>query len=228
MYDETFTVGTTDYSDVIASFSSRGPVTADGSNRLKPDVCAPGVDVRSATSGGGYAVTSGASVAAPHVAGLVALLVTANPHLAGRVGDLEALIADAAVPRSAAQCGDGTTVPNNVYGHGRIDAAAACAGALTAVVAPPVAPTLACGPNPFNPQTTVRFTLPASGHAVLTIYDPRGHEVARLVDGPLDEGPHVVAWDGRDARGATLASGTYFCRLSTLWSVETATMTLVR
>src|ERR1039458_1392180 len=55
IYDASFSVGATDSGDNIAGFSSRGPVTVDGSNRLKPDVSAPGVNIRSSVPGNGYA-----------------------------------------------------------------------------------------------------------------------------------------------------------------------------
>ncbi len=129
IYAESFSVGATSSSDLIASFSSRGPVTADGSNRRKPDISAPGVNIRSSVPGGGYqGGWSGTSMAAPHVAGLVGLLVSAQPALAGQVDTLETLIESTAVPRTTTQgCGgDGSNdVPNNVYGWGRIDALAA-------------------------------------------------------------------------------------------------------
>lgn len=126
IYDESFTVGATNSSDVIANFSSRGPVTVDGSGRRKPDVSAPGVSIRSSVRGGGYAGGwSGTSMAGPHVAGQVALLISAYPWLAGDVDQIEDIIADSAVPRTTTQsCGGDTptSVPNNVYGWGRIDA----------------------------------------------------------------------------------------------------------
>lgn len=128
IYDASFSVGATTSSDVIASYSSRGPVTVDGSNRLKPDISAPGSSVRSSIRGGGYAVFSGTSMAAPHVAGLVGLLVSANPSLSGQVDALEGIIADTAVPLTTTQtCGGvpGDQIPNNTYGYGRIDALAA-------------------------------------------------------------------------------------------------------
>ncbi|MEA3339122.1 MAG: S8 family serine peptidase, partial [Chloroflexota bacterium] len=80
IYDAAFSVGATDSGDNIASFSSRGPVTRDGSNRPKPDVSAPGVSIRSSRSGGGYTSMQGTSMAGPHVAGTVALLWSAAPR----------------------------------------------------------------------------------------------------------------------------------------------------
>ena len=131
LYDATFTVGATDSSDNIAGFSSRGPVTVDGSDRLKPDVSAPGVSVRSSIPGGGYSNSSGTSMAGPHVTGLVALLLDARPDLIGRVEEVESIIRLSSVPRTTSQqCGGipGSEIPNPVYGYGRIDALAAITG----------------------------------------------------------------------------------------------------
>jgi len=128
IYAESFSVGATSSSDSIASFSSRGPVTIDGSNRMKPDISAPGVSIRSSTYGGGYGSKDGTSMAGPHVAGLVALLISASPGLAGNVDTVEEIIELSAVPLTTTQgCGGDTStdVPNNVYGWGRIDALAA-------------------------------------------------------------------------------------------------------
>lgn len=136
IYPESFTVGATNYvTDQIADFSSRGPVLTLNplSPHRKPDVTAPGEDVRSSVKGGGYDELSGTSMAGPHVAGLVALMISANPTLAGQVDRIEEIIESTAVPRTTTQgCGgDGPNqVPNNVYGWGRIDALAAVEAAL--------------------------------------------------------------------------------------------------
>ncbi|MCU0294298.1 MAG: S8 family serine peptidase, partial [Thermoanaerobaculaceae bacterium] len=128
IYDATFSVGATDSSDNIASYSSRGPVTVDGSGRMKPDISAPGSNIRSSVPGGGYeGGWSGTSMAGPHVAGHVALLLSAMPSWIGHQDLVEARITQSAVPRTSSQtCGGvpGSQVPNNTFGHGRIDALA--------------------------------------------------------------------------------------------------------
>ena len=131
IYDEVFSVGATS-SNSLASFSSRGPVTVDGSNRRKPDISAPGVNIRSSVPGGGYeGGWDGTSMAGPHVAGLAALLISANPaKLEGNVDGLEELIREGAVTSITVTtpntCGGipATQVPNNHFGWGRIDALA--------------------------------------------------------------------------------------------------------
>ena len=92
IYDEVFSVGAVDRDNQISSFSSTGPVLADGSGRVKPDIAAPGVDVLSAVPGNGYAINSGTSMAGPHVAGVVALLWSANPALIGDIDRTEAIL----------------------------------------------------------------------------------------------------------------------------------------
>ena len=133
IYADAFTIGATDNSDVIAPFSSRGPVTVDGSNRLKPDVVAPGVGVRSAVPGGAYGSKSGTSMATPNAVGVAALVMSANPALRGQPEQVEAILRETAVPlTSATSCGGmpGSQVPNPIYGHGRLDALAAVQRAL--------------------------------------------------------------------------------------------------
>lgn len=127
IYDASFTVGATDLNDTIASFSGRGPVTVDGSSRLKPDVTAPGVSIRSSVPYDSYGTSYGTSMATPHVSGLIALLLQARPDLLGNVEGIEALIRDTALPLTTSQgCGgdEATLVPNYVYGYGRVDAGA--------------------------------------------------------------------------------------------------------
>lgn len=76
-------------------------------------------------------------------------------------------------------------------------------------------------PNPFNPTTIIRFSLPHPEESELAIYNLRGQRVATLVKGSQEAGNHVLQWDGRDAQGRELASGVYFYRLQAGNWVET-------
>ena len=130
IYKDTFTVAATNNAGVIASFSSRGPVLTDFPPEIhpKPDISAPGVTIRSSTPPASYGNKSGTSMSAPHVAGLVALIISANPSLAGQVQLIRDIIQVSAEPKFTTQaCGDDTAAssPNNVYGYGQIDALAA-------------------------------------------------------------------------------------------------------
>jgi len=129
LYDASYTVGALNTNtDTIASFSSRGPVTSDGSMRLKPDITAPGTNTRSAynTSDDAYAFLSGTSMATPHIAGAVALLWSAHPELRNDDTATETVLNDNAVHILSNTCDGGTpTTPNNTYGSGRIDILAA-------------------------------------------------------------------------------------------------------
>jgi len=78
-------------------------------------------------------------------------------------------------------------------------------------------------PNPFSANTEIVYTLPNAGHVRLVIYDVRGREVARLVDGRQGAGEHRVPWM---AEG--LPSGLYVYRLETGQTAQTRTMMLVR
>jgi serine protease AprX len=126
IYGASFTVGATDSGDNIAGFSSRGPVVIDYSQRLKPDVSAPGVAVRSCVPGTSYSSKSGTSMAGPHVVGTAALLWSAQPCLIGDMAVTEWIIEQSARPVTSTACGgDASGRPNNVYGWGIVDALAA-------------------------------------------------------------------------------------------------------
>ncbi len=125
IYPGGFSVGATNVNGDIAGFSSRGPVTYDGNIYIKPDVSAPGVSVWSCIRNGSYGNLSGTSMAGPHVAGVVALVISANPDLAGQVTQIENILKMTATPKTTSQnCGTtpGSEIPNNTYGHGIINA----------------------------------------------------------------------------------------------------------
>jgi serine protease AprX len=137
LFNNSFSVGATDIEDNIAGFSSRGSVVVDSSFRIKPDVAAPGRQVRSVTRGGVFKTFNGTSMAGPHVAGLVALIISANPKLAGQVKLIQEIIRKSADPKTAVQnCSDinGSTIPNPVFGFGRINALKAVSLAKTTIV----------------------------------------------------------------------------------------------
>jgi len=133
-------VGATDNADVIASFSSRGPSPTFGamestanyldpnwaSSRRKPDLSAPGVNVRSAAPGGGWATMSGTSMASPHVTGAIALMLQKNSNLTDK--DIWRILTTTCDTPAA-----GRPYPNQDYGWGRLNVYRALLA-----VAPPV------------------------------------------------------------------------------------------
>ena len=126
IYSSALTVGATDNFGRIATFSSRGPVTVDGSNRMKPEITAPGVNIRGAIAYNnmyqGY--WQGTSMAAPHVAAAVALLWQAKPNLVGQIAQtVNYLTQNAAGTTYTQNCGSylGKAVPNAVFGYGQLD-----------------------------------------------------------------------------------------------------------
>lgn len=130
---ETFSVGAMNHvTGKIASFSSRGPSTFDGG--MGPDVVAPGVAVLSSVTGNRYESSfwSGTSMSGPHVAGLVALMWSANKNLIGKIEETEEMIRATATKVVATDTcdGDKNKVPNNTFGHGVINAVAAVKAAL--------------------------------------------------------------------------------------------------
>lgn len=70
-------------------------------------------------------------------------------------------------------------------------------------------------PNPFNPSTTIAFSLPEEGSVRMTIYNIRGQRVRELINGRLTRGFHKVVWDGKDNGNRNVSSGLYFVRIET-------------
>jgi hypothetical protein len=84
-------------------------------------------------------------------------------------------------------------------------------------------------PNPFNPVTTISFTVPAdAARATLRIYDVAGRLVTTLIDGPVAAGEHAAVWDAMNRNGERLASGVYFARLESANGTAVRKMTLLK
>jgi len=93
---------------------------------------------------------------------------------------------------------------------------------------PPAFRLLGAHPNPFNPRTTVSFTLPAETDVRLEIYGLDGRRVALLVDGLRGPGLHETVWNGLDDRGRPAASGVYFTRLTAGSLSQVGKLTLLK
>ena len=148
-YPESFAVGAVDRNSAIAGFSSRGPSSTDGA--VKPNLAAPGVEIRSSIPGGQYAAWNGTSMATPHVAGAVALLWSGVPAALGRVAETRRAMEDTARRQVLRLCNETGDIPNNAYGFGILDAKAAY-DKLRGAPPPP--------PPPEPPTLTILGPLP--------------------------------------------------------------------
>jgi subtilisin family serine protease len=208
IYAGSFTVGSTTSTDAISGFSSLGPVTNFGT-RVSPDISAPGSNVRSCVPGGGYSSMSGTSMAGPHVAGLVGLVISANPGLAGKVAKIEEIIQKTAVKLSSSNCSSTAGVyPNNTFGHGRIDALAAVNEAIKLLGVKDNGKTLTsviAYPNPFSESINFEFKNCKPG-TTLEVYAITGEKVLSKI------------WEATPSNYelnlSTYASGAYFYRLT--------------
>jgi serine protease AprX len=157
-----FAVGAVDPSDQIASFSSRGPSTCGGSAGPFPELVAPGVNIRTTDLLGGYYLDSGTSFAAPHVAGSLALLISAFPGLSP--ADQEAALENTAHDL-------GAVGPDDTSGYGRVDVLSAynwlAAGnhaAPTLTPAPTSTPLPTATPIPTPTPTAAPTPVPTTIH----------------------------------------------------------------
>jgi len=95
-------------------------------------------------------------------------------------------------------------------------------------VTPTAARLLRIYPNPFNPATTIGFSLGRRAEVTIDVYDARGALVARLCEGEREAGTHHVTWDGTNSRGEQVGSGIYFCRLVSGGVIDAKKMILLR
>ena len=132
LYSSAFTTGAIDRLGQLVSFSSRGPVTVDGSNRVKPDIVAPGYNVLSSFPKGTYQVESGTSMAGPHTVGVVALMWSANPALIGNIDRTEQILEQSAkhYTGNLPSCPGADQTPSTAVGYGVLDAYTAVKMAL--------------------------------------------------------------------------------------------------
>jgi hypothetical protein len=200
IYSASFSTGAIDINNALRGFSSRGPSTYYTPNLLKPNVSAPGSNVRSTynSSDTSYTNLSGTSMAGPHVVGTVALLWSARPQLARDIEATKMILQNTANPGvtvGAETCGGipSTQIPNNSFGYGRVDALAAVTSVPTAcirtvfsenfdTVTPPALPagwvaTNAAGPAPLWVTST---TTPDSAPNAAFVDDPGSQSDKRL------------------------------------------------
>ena len=212
-YPHLIGTGGTDVSDVLASFSSRGPSPSFGamessvnyldpnwaSSRRKPDLSSPGINIRSSFNNGGYISMSGSSMATPHVPGVIALMLQKNPNLTDR--QIWQILTSTCDTFSF-----GGPYPNQAYGWGRLNAYRAVmatppSGVGEAAVSSPVTffP-FSVRPNPF-----VRYTV-VPGHSFerFSLFDISGRRVGvyrgdRVGEG-LRAGVYFIRRDDRDSK----------------------------
>jgi len=237
IYDASYTVGALNTgTDTIASFSSRGPVTVDGSNRLKPDITAPGTNNRSSynTSDSAYVLLSGTSMATPHIAGSVALLWSARPELRPDLDATEGTLNNAAVHINSSACGN-PGPPNNVYGWGRVDVFAAVNTTGTPTPTPTPAPTpvpsikvnVSVNPTEISEGQTATYTVTASSTVTrrITVGYAMSGTATNGTDYTLSGTPNQV----RIPAGQSSAVVTLTSQLDQVTEgTETAIMTLQR
>ena len=189
------TCGATDSNDNIASFSSRGPVTCwsdyNTSNPLiDPDISGPGVNVVSCQWNGGYTTMSGTSMATPHLAGVAALILSANPALT--VAQMDSIIEVTSLEL-------GTAGKDNSYGAGRVDALAAVQAALSmtgteeaqGAVIPTALSISAISPNPANGFASFSVYTAVSGTADISVFDVTGRRVANIDSNEIESGANA-------------------------------------
>ncbi len=201
--DSVLTVGALTIDGERTGFSSVGPTTSNPP-RIKPDVMAQGITVRSAHTSNPalYTYAQGTSLSCPLAAGVAALMIHANPNAS-------AMEIINAMRQTASRAGN----PDREYGWGIINAL----DAVTLVgggTIPTTYQLLQNFPNPFNPSTKIKFELPKASFVTLKVYDMLGQEVKTLINNQQYIGRPTIIWRADDNSGTGIATGVYFARLS--------------
>ncbi len=224
-YNNVIGVGATTSADEVWTSSSRGPSPTGPifpHDLRKPEIAAPGADVRSSWRGGGYVNGFGTSMAAPHVAGTVALLLQANPGLT--YDEVRAILCQSSQDLGPAGY-------DYDYGYGRLDALEAAGMVATGIAEGihAVQPRLRAAPNPFSDrvhlslpnQTPVQSGAPGLS---LRVFSAAGTEVRRIrIESPASS----ATWDGLDAHGRRVPAGRYYVALSPSMRVGSQSVLLI-
>ncbi len=227
------TVGATDSNDNIASFSSRGPVTwwsdySDSSPLIDPDISGPGVDVVSCrwsgySGSGSYTTMSGTSMATPHLAGVAALILSANSNLT--VAQMDSIIEMTSLDL-------GASGKDNTYGAGRVDAYQACLAAASmtsteesqGAVLPPAVSLSAISPNPVNNFAAFSVYTDVAAVADISVFDVSGRRIANIETSEITSGANAYNWQ----IPAEMGSGIYFVRATVNGTTASSRMTVLR
>ena len=227
--DEVLSVAATDFNNERASFSNWGPWV---------DIAAPG-SLMWSTIARNYSVNSinqllyilafgwdgvnpymygdGTSFACPLVAGVAGLVRARYPF-----------VTPAQIRHHLVSTGD--VIAYDLPIGPRVNAFTAVSSIPTAVEVQPAvlsARPLRVTPNPIRGSGNVRFELLSKGDTRVEVYDVTGRRVRTLTDGARSSGPHVIAWDGNDDRGARLGAGIYFVRLTAGPNVQKAKVVVI-
>ena len=211
--DSVISVGAVNSNGEIASFSSHGP-TYDG--RIKPEVCARGVSTWGVNANSdSYRTGSGTSLSAPLVSGAAAVILSAH-------SDWTPMQVREAMMMTA----DRVDNPDNNYGYGVIDVMAAIDYQTSSINhnnIPDEFLILNVYPNPFNPTTTIRFSVEARHASLLQVFDITGRLVETIENDKLLPGEHAYTWDA-----SGLSSGIYFVQLKTPFGSITQKITYLK
>lgn len=209
----------------LASFSSLGP-TADG--RIKPEIVAPGDNVISSMSqsafdegyfyseevvqGGKHVISSGTSMSSPAVAGCLGLFLQMHPE--ANYQDVK----DAFQSSARQDAFTGSQLPDNSWGYGKMD----IFEMLKKETGVPNIQSfqkniilISNYPNPFNPDTEIRYQISEASPVQLTVYDVMGREIVVLMNEVQQPGSYKIRYNPLDYGDASNATGVYICRVQT-------------